>query len=246
MPCTPGATRGAAFNYRDPLGANVPKDPPAAVTATCPSCGEQSIHSVLHGRVGEKGIEQTLEATVRCEECSHTYHLVQRTARDVPVPVIISAGSTSRRTSVELPGDEDVTVEEGLIVDGLNCRVTGIESKDMKRVEGAAVKDVLTLWVKEFEELPIGFAINLDHKTISKVIPATPETEFTVGEERVFGRLRVTVHAIKTKERLVKRGTVEAADIVRVFAKPTPLGGFKERPDKRTREQLRNREDRGR
>jgi uncharacterized Zn finger protein len=91
----------------------------------------------------------------------------------------------------------------------------------------------------------VGFAINLDHKTITKSIPAEPEREFTVGEEHLFGRLRVTVHAIKTKERLLKRGTATAAEIVRVFAKPTPLGtSGGARPDKRTREQLREKDER--
>lgn len=226
------------------VGSLVPTEPPAAVTATCPSCGEDAIQTVLHGRVGEKGAEQTLDATVRCEECGHTHHLLQRTARDVEVPVVISSGAASRRTKTMLPGDDEISLEEGLIVDGLNCRITGIESKDGRRVEGASVKEIQTLWLKEFEELPIGFAINLGKKTIAKILPATPEVEFTVGEEYVFGRLRVTVHAIKTNERMMKRGTAEAGEIVRVFAKPTPLGGWKERPDKRTREQLRAREDR--
>ena len=222
----------------------MPREPPAAVTATCPNCGEDAIQTVLHGRVGEKGAEQTLEATVRCEECGHTHHLLQRTAKDVDVPAVISHGAQSRRAKVALGGDEEISVDEGLIVDGLNCRVTGIESKDGRRVDAAAVKDVATLWVKEFEEVAVGFAINLGKKTIAKMTPALPDAEFTVGEEHVFGRLRVTIHAIKTKERLLKRGSAEAGDIVRVFASPTPLGGFKERPDKRTREQLRAREER--
>lgn len=222
----------------------MPKEPPAAVTAHCPGCGEETIQSVLHGRVGEKGLEQTLEATVRCEECGHTHHLLQRTAKDITLPVVVSHGAKSRRTTLALPGDEDISVEEGVIVDGLNCRVTGIESKDGKRVDAAAVKDVLTLWVMEFEELAVGFAINLDKKTIAKILPSPPDREFTIGEEHLFGRLRVTIHAIKTKERLIKRGSAEAGDIVRVFARPTPLGGFSERPDKRTREQLRQKEER--
>lgn len=224
----------------------MPREPPAAVTATCPNCGEDAIQTVLHGRVGEKGAEQTLEATVRCEECGHTHHLLQRSAKDVEVPVVVSTGAQSRRSSVTLGGDEDVSVDEGVIVDGLNCRITGIESRDGRRVDAAAVKDVQTLWVKEFEEVAVGFAINLGKKTIAKILPSPPEREFTVGEEHVFGRLRVTVHAIKTKERLLKRGTAEAGDVVRIFASPTPLGGYQERPDKRTREQLRLREERDR
>lgn len=220
------------------------EDVPSAVTAVCPNCGEETLQSVLRGRVGSSGGMETLDATVQCVSCSHTHHLLQRAAKDIEVPVVVSHGPTSRRTKIALPGDDDITLEEGLIVDGVTCRITGIESKEQKRVDAATVKEVLTLWVKEFEEIAVGFAINLDQKTITKVIPASPETEFSIGQEFVFGRLRVTVHGIKTNERMITRGSAEAGEIVRVFAKPTPLGDFKPRPDKRTREQLREREER--
>lgn len=223
----------------------MPEDAPSAVTTACPDCGEDTLHTVLRGTLGTRGEHKTLDATVQCVECGRTHHVVIRQAKDVALPVVISHGQDSRRTSVELPGDEDVSVGEGIIVDGLNCKVTGIEAKDMRRVDDASVKEVATLWVKEFEEIAVGFAINLGHKTITKVLPAPPEQEFTVGEEFVFGRLRVTVHAIKTEQRLLKRGSAQAGEIRRIFASPTPLGGRTHRPDKKSREQARWRETRG-
>ena len=227
------------------MAARMPaREPPASVTAPCPTCGEDTLHTVLRGTLGTRGEVVTLDATVKCDECGTTHHVVVREAKDVELPVVLSAGGQSRRTKVSVPGDEELSVGEALIVDGLNCKLTGIESKDMKRVDDAHVKDVLTLWMIQFEEIPVGFAINLGHKTITKVIPAPPSQEFTVGEEHLFGRLRVTVHAIKTEERLLKRGSAEAAEIKRVFAKPTNLGGFEPRPDKHAREQLRAREER--
>ena len=220
--------------------------PPSAVTAACPTCGEETLHEVLHGKLGTRGEHVTIDATARCEECGTTHHVVLREAKDVPLAVVLSHGAQSRRTTVRVPGDEDLSVGEAFIVDGVNCVLTGIETKDLKRVDDAAVADVSTLWMTEFEEKPVGFAINLGHKTITKTIPSPVETEFTVGEEHLFGRLRVTVHAIKTKERLLKRGSATAGEIVRVFAKPTPLGEHKHRPDKRQREQLRQKEERRR
>jgi uncharacterized Zn finger protein len=222
----------------------MPAEPPSAITVACPDCGEETLHTVLKGTMGTRGEHVTLDATVQCTECSRVHHAVVRQAKDVEVPVVVSHGNQSRRTRIALPGDEDVSVGEAFIVDGVNCKVTGIEAKDTRWVDDAHVKDVLTLWVKEFEELPVGFAINLGHKTITKTLPSPPEREFTVGEEFVFGRLRVTVHAIKTEDRLLKRGTAEAGEIVRVFASPTPLGTSNPRPDKKSREQMRLKEER--
>lgn len=215
------------------------REPPAAITARCPGCEQNSVHTVLSGKMGTRGEFVTIDATVKCEECGRVHHTVLREAKDIEVPVVVSIGNESKRTKLSLPGDSELEVDEAFIVDGMSCRLTGIESKDMKRVEAAAIKDVKTLWLKSYDEVAVGFAINLDHKTITKTMLAKADQEFTVGEEHVFGRLRVTVHAIKTKERLLKRGSEEAAEIVRVFCKPTPLGNFTPRPDKRTREQLR-------
>ena len=222
----------------------MPEEAPSAVTVQCPDCAEDTLHAVLRGTMGTRGENVTLDATVQCTECSRVHHVVVRQAKDVDVPVVVSHGNQSRRTKLAVPGDEEVSVGEAFIVEGINCKVTGIEAKDMRWVDAAEVKDIQTLWVKEFEEIPVGFAINLDHKTITKTLPSTPETEFTVGQEFVFGRLRVTVHAIKTEERLLKRGTAEAGEIVRVFASPTPLGVANPRPDKKSREQMRLKEER--
>ena len=218
------------------------QEPPSAITAPCPDCGEETLHTVLHGRTS-RGAAFTLDATVQCSECERVHHVVVKQPAPVEVPVVVSHGNESRKTRLALPPDDEVSVGEAFIVDGVNCRLTGIHTKDQRWVDDAALSEVQTLWVKEFEEVVVGFAINMGHKTITKSIPAQPEQEFSVGEEHLFGRLRVTVHAIKTQERLLKRGSAEAQEIVRVFARPTPLGG-QHRPHKAAREQLRQREER--
>jgi uncharacterized Zn finger protein len=217
---------------------------PGAITVLCPDCEEETLHDVLRGRMSQGGATTTLDATVQCTQCQRVHQVLVKEAAPIEVAIVVSQGESSTRAKVKLPGDEEISLGEALIVDGENCKLTGIEDKTGRRVDDAAVKDVRTLWAKKMEELPVKFAINLGHKTITKVIPSRAEEEFTVGAEHVFGRLRVTVHAIKTEERLLKRGSAEAAEIVRVFARPTPLGEKAHRPDKKSREQLRLREER--
>ncbi len=219
-------------------------EPPSAITTSCPGCGQETIHAVLRATMGTKGQFLTFDGTVECSECGRVHHALVREPKPVEVPIVVSRGEQSHRAKVELPGDDELSVGEALVVDGKTCKLTGIESRDMRRVDAAAVSDVLTLWAKEFEEIPVGFAINLGKKTITKVVAAPPGQEFSVGEEFVFGRLRVTVHAIKTEERLLKRGSAEAGEIKRVFAQPTPLGGEKYRPPKAQRDQSRRDKER--
>lgn len=220
------------------------EEPPSAVTTACPQCGEETLHTVLHGRASRPGGGFTFEGTVECVECSTVHHAVVREPAPTEVHVVVSHGGQSRSTRIAVDSEDEVSVDEAFIVDGTSCKLTGIQTKDERWVESAPVAQVKTLWMKQFEELAVGFAINLGHKTITKTLAAKPEHEFTIGEEHLFGRLRVTVHAIKTKERMLKRGSAAAEDIVRIFAKPTPLGGEKPRPDKRAREEMRQREGR--
>ena len=222
------------------------EEAPSAVTVMCPDCGEATFHTVLRGRQSRGGAWTTLDATVQCTECERVHHVVVKEPAPIDVIAVISRGQESRRTKVSLGADDELEIGEALIIDGMNCKLTGIESKDGKRVDAAAVKDVATLWTKEFEELAIKFAINMGHKTISKVVAARPEEQFTIGEEHLFGRLRVTIHAIKTEERMMKRGTADAGEIIRIFASPTTLARKEHRPDKRTREALREKEGRER
>lgn len=219
-------------------------EPPSAISTQCPGCGQETLHTVLRGTMGTKGAFVTIDATVQCSECQHTHHVVLREPKPVEVPVVVSRAGQSVRAKVELSPEDEVSLGEALVVEGKTCKLTGIEAKDLRRVEAANVSDVQTLWAKEFEEIPVGFAINLGKKTITKVVAAPPEKEFSVGEEFVFGRLRVTVHAIKTEERLLKRGSAEAGEIKRVFAQPTPLGGEKYRPPKAQRDQSRRDKER--
>lgn len=219
------------------------REVPAAVTTRCPSCGLETSHDVLHGTMGGRA-KRTLEATARCSQCGHTHHVTVREDADVELPAIVSQGERSEKRKVKLAPDERLRVGDEVPVEGVPCRLTGIETKDGKRVEGALVREARTLWLKRFDMVEVGVAINMDKKTIAKSLTVEPTREFTVGEELLFGRLRVTVHAIKTEERLLSRGSAEAGDIVRVFAKPTPLARPEPRPDKRTREALREKEER--
>lgn len=219
------------------------EEPPSAVTAACPGCGQLTLQTVLRGRQSRTTAVTTIDATVQCTECERVHHVLLKELAPLDVPVVISRGQESRRTKAQLFADDELEVGEVIVADEMNCKITGIDDKSGRRVDAASVKDVGTLWTKEFEALAVKFAINLHQKTITKVVEATPEDVFTVGEERLFGRLRVTVHAIKTEERLLKRGSAEAGEIRRIFAAPTPLGERTHRPDKRARQALREQEE---
>lgn len=215
---------------------------PAALTLVCPKCGEESVHEVLKGAAGSRGREVVLTATVKCGDCQSVYRTVVRESKDVTLPIIVSRGATSSRSTIDVHGDEEIVAGSLFIVDGRNVQITAVETRQTsKRQAHARAADIRTIWARDFEESLVKFSINLGKKTITKDITVPPETEIHVGQQFVFDRLQVTVHSIRTKERAIDRGAAHAHDITRVFAKPTPHEK-PHRPPKHVREQRQKRD----
>lgn len=193
---------------------------PAAIPLECPACGEETDHAVLKGTVGLRG-DYTLDAVVRCETCGTVRHIVHREAGERELPVILSSGAQSRRTKLLAGDDEELAAGDEVVIDGVRSVITAVETREGRRPPALPVPEIATIWAKEFEQVKIGFTINLGKKTIAKELVLEPEDRLEIGEQRVFGNLRVTIHGIKITDRMLRRGGAEAGQITRVFAKPT-------------------------
>ena len=65
-------------------------------------------------------------------------------------------------------------------------------------------------------------SVNDNRRTIPLRIDAEPDDEFGVGMTLSFENFDAQIHAIKTVDRLVRRGSAEAREIRRVYAKIRP------------------------
>ncbi len=189
---------------------------PNAIYAECPDCGEETLHEVLKGRLGKDG--DTLEGTLRCHECQRVHNAVVREAKTIMVPVIVSDQGESRKAQLELPEDETICLEDELLLDDLPILISSLE-KGGARVTKAKVKDITTIWAKRFDKVWVKISINDVHKTIPTEITALPEEEFSIGDLMTVGRYNVVITHIKAVDSMVRRGSVPARDIVRIYAK---------------------------
>lgn len=207
-----------------------------ALYRDCPDCKDETLHEVLKGRETKRA-KYVFDGVVRCKECGKTSHLTIRETGDVELPTIVSRGAASERKLIGLAGDELVAIGDEFVIESETIRVTGIEVGD-KRVGSAKASDIDTLWAKNFDKLGVRFAINMGHKTISKIVEAVPTETFTVGDEMTFGRLRVRIKSIKTETNMLYAGSTEAQTIKRVYAGPLDLGpgGHERRPGATHRE----------
>ncbi|HSV41798.1 MAG TPA: HVO_0476 family zinc finger protein [Methanomassiliicoccales archaeon] len=189
---------------------------PNALHLDCQSCEGKTVHEVLRGRLS-KG-QDVIEATVRCQECGTVSNVVVREPKTVTLQVILSDMGASKRESIELNEDDEVAIEDELFVGDLPVMVTGIEV-DGRRLVHAPASKIQCLWVKRFDKVRVKVSINKVHKTLSVDMEALPEEEFFIGDMMNVGREQVVIHYIKTKDGMVKRGSVLARDIVRIYTK---------------------------
>lgn len=189
---------------------------PNALYLDCPSCGEHTVHEVLKGRLSKK--QDCMEATVKCQECGHTYSTVVREPEIVRVPIIVSELGNSKKEEIELEAGELLGIGDELFLGETHLLVTALEC-DGRRVEKCDTKDVSTIWAKKFDKVIVKISINKNTRTISTQIDALPDEEFFVGDMMTVGKERVVIHNIRSKEGTVRRGSVPARDIVRVYTK---------------------------
>ena len=188
---------------------------PNALYLDCPSCGENAVHEVLRGKMGKK--QDTLEATVKCQECGHTYTTVVREPESLKIPIIVSDRSESHREEIELMEDEILSVGDEIFLGESQLLVTAIESKG-KRVENCEPANIDTIWAKKFDHVIVKISINKHTQTIPAELEALPDEEFYVGDLMTIGTEKVAIHSIKTASGMVRRGSAEARDIVRIYA----------------------------
>ena len=189
---------------------------PNALYLDCPSCGENAVHEVLRGKMGKK--QDTLEATVKCQECGHTYTTVVREPESLKIPIIVSDRSESHREEIELMEDEILSVGDEIFLGESQLLVTAIESKG-KRVENCEPANIDTIWAKKFDHVIVKISIHKHTQTIPAELEALPDEEFYVGDLMTIGTEKVAIHSIKTASGMVRRGSAEARDIVRIYAK---------------------------
>ena len=189
---------------------------PEIVYLECPDCEDVTAHDVLKGKLGKS----SLDATLRCEECNRVSTRVIELPKIIKVKIVVSEGRTSEASEMELESDDLLTVgDEFLLDDGRRARINALELTDGRRVDKAQAPSISTIWTILFDVLNLKVSINDVQKTHAKYIEADPDDEFYVGQTLSFSEMDCVIHSIKIKERLMRRGSTEARNIIRIYGK---------------------------
>ena len=189
---------------------------PDTIYNECPDCGDITEHKILKAKMGNFNVNGTFQ----CKECGRVFSGVIRLPKEFEVKVLLSDGDLTETTQTMLREDEIVAVgDEFDLDDGRHVQITYIELPDGSRKKKVPATEVKALWVKAFGVLMVKVSVNDYKKTYPMLCEAEPDDEFTVGMFMHFDLWDCVIHAIKTKDRLLRKGTAEARDIVRIYAK---------------------------
>jgi uncharacterized Zn finger protein len=182
----------------------------------CPNCDDITEHDILKGRMGKDNVT----GTFRCSECGRVFSDTVRIPEVLKIKVLFSDGSVTETTETELESNEILAVgDEFYLDDGRMVCVTHIETEDGRKGNKSQADKIKALWVKQFDVISVKVSVNDGQKTYSVRTEAEPDDEFTVGMLLPFDDFDALIHAIKTKDRLLKKGSAEAREITRIYGK---------------------------
>ncbi|MCL1978618.1 MAG: hypothetical protein FWG60_00440 [Methanomassiliicoccaceae archaeon] len=182
----------------------------------CPNCDDLTEHDILKGRVGKDNVT----GTFRCSECGRVFSDTVKIPELLKVKVLFSEGSVTATTDTELESNEVLTVgDEFYLEDGRRVCITHIETEDGRKGNRFQADRIKALWVKQFDILSVKVSVNDGQRTYSVRTDADPDDEFLIGTILSFDDFDALIHAIKTKDRLLKNGSAEARDITRIYGK---------------------------
>ncbi len=189
---------------------------PEYIYFQCPDCDDVAEHDILKGRIGKGNIT----GTFRCRDCGRVFSDTIRMPEPLKVKVLFSDGDVTETSETELMSNEILEREDEFFLDdGRKVCITHIETKDGKKGKRFQADNIKALWVKRFDILNVKVSVNDGQKTYSVRTAAEPDDEFATGMILSFEDFDALVHAIKTKDRLIKNGSAEARDITRIYGR---------------------------
>jgi uncharacterized Zn finger protein len=191
-------------------------DTPDEIYFECPDCDDITVHDVLNGRMGKS----SMDATIRCQDCGLIRTTTVQFPKKIEVKIIVSDGARSESTTMVIEDDDLLKIgDEFNMDDGHQVKITGLELKQGRRANKARATEITTIWAIQFDMIDVKISINDDRRTYSKSVLSSPDDEFTVGDILSFDDMDCLIHSIKVPARMVRRGSVEAREIVRVYGK---------------------------
>jgi uncharacterized Zn finger protein len=206
-------------------------DDPAArprllsATLFCENCGRETAHRVLRVDHGGVAADRAVGGVARCRECRLTHRFEAPAEDRVTVSLVVSAGPTSDRHTIELPRWRRVQVGTGLAGSEEPLTVRRIEGLGGASPSSAFAGEARTIWATRDEGAVVPVSIVDGRRTRSVRLPLPHGTLLRVGEDLDLGEERVEIVGLRARGHTWRRPGDEfsADEVTRVYGRRTSI-----------------------
>lgn len=197
------------------------EDLPETIFCNCTDCDDITEHAILNGRIGKSGVT----GTFRCTECGKVHSGTIRLPRPFKVKAVVSKEEVTESAEATVMENESPSVgDEFDLDDGRHVVITQIIDVNLAKRKSCPAVDIKELWVKDFDTVKVKVSVNSGRKTYPLYTEADPDDEYEIGMMMSFDAWDAEITSIKTKNKLIRHGSAEAREIVRIYAQLVPHG----------------------
>jgi len=189
----------------------------------CESCGRETMHRILRLDPTAGPAPRAVGGIARCRECRWTHPFLSAREPAVPVPVIVSKGSSSERRTVELAAAGTLRVGEPLPGVDPGLVVHRIDRHDGARAPSALAREAKTVWAIVPSPPTLRVAVMEGARSATERVTVAPGLRLGIGDELRVPGGPVTIVALRARERTWRRpgDTFAAAEVAVVYGRRT-------------------------
>ena len=178
----------------------------------CPACGTDTDHTLI--KSGQENL-------VRCDDCGTVHPVEVKRERLVNLKVIVNWDDRALPHFITIRANELLNVGDELLVDDptkdvVMTQITSLETD--RRVRSAPAEEVLTVWARATDEVPLRITVFRGGKSHPLKITVPGDELLEVGEKRRVENFQFIIVKIKLRGEGFA-DAAEAKDIVRVWGR---------------------------
>lgn len=194
------------------------------VGAICPDCQWDEAELLR---------ETEQNVTLRCDKCKHVWTFNPKKERLITLRLVVSNMDESHYEQIEVVRSEELRVGDDFQHNGHRMLIMDLQLQDQRHVKKAKANDLLAIFAKLFDVVPLRISVNRRDKTKSYEEMTAPEREIWIGEVLEMEGRKFIVKTIKSDQnRTINKGFLFAKNCRRVFCDDAPewwkVGDIKE------------------
>jgi uncharacterized Zn finger protein len=195
----------------------------AAVTLWCENCRRETAHRVVRLRGGAVGPSHRVAGVARCRECRWTHPFESKPPDEVEIPLLLSDGDRTERTTVRLAPGHRLAAGATLATPGGPITIRKIDGPDGLPLATASAGSVGTVWATRGTGAVVRVSIVEGATTRSARLVLPPDRALSIGDRLSIDGRPVLVVGLRARGHTWRRegDSFPAGEVQRLYGRRT-------------------------